>query len=389
MRTSPASGVRHDCAVAKRRGRRGEGTIIHSRSDGRWIARYPLGGGRFKRAKCRTSDEARRKLEGFRRDYAHGERPVSGSLDAYLATWLNTPRDIEPSTLRSYREHVDHHISPLLGGIPVAALRAADVDRLVRELMVKRSRHGRPLSPTTVARIVTTLRIALNRGVKRGELTRNVAAQAELPRRPHEPVHAMSGAEADRIIEAVEGHWAEPIVRFLLGSALRLGEAVALNQGDIADGFVRLRKSKTTLRAVPISDDAAAALRLALVRAPRVGPDEPVFFGVRNGQRLRGDAVTHALPALLVAAGLPRLTPHGLRHGAASLMVAGGIHMRTISEQLGHTSPAFTAKVYAHVIPSLQREAVDPISRSVRAVMTRRHPTPTDTSRVPIRFPAP
>lgn len=353
----------HDGAVAKRRGRRGEGTVYRSKTDDRWIARYPIGGGRTKRAKCRTPNEARRALEGFRRDYAHGDEPAKGTLDDYLASWLDTPRDITPSTLRSYREHVDRHIAPLLGGIPVADLRASDVDRLIRELIVKRSRHGRPLSPTTVARVITTLRIALNRGVRRGELGRNVAAQAELPRRVHEPLHAMSVAEADRIIDVVEGHWLEPIVRLLLGSALRLGEAVALNQGDVADGFVRLRKSKTTLRAVPVSDDAAAALRSAIARAPRIGPDEPVFFGARRGQRLRGDAVTAALPRLLGANGLPRVTPHGLRHGAASIMVAGGVHMRTIAEQLGHTSPAFTAKVYAHVVPELQREAVSRLPR--------------------------
>ncbi len=354
----------HDAVVAKRRGRRGEGTVYRSKTDDRWVARYPLGGGRTKRAKCRTPAEARAALEGFRRDYARGEQPAKGTLDEYLGAWLATPRDIEPSTLRSYREHVDQHISPLLGGIPVVELRASDVDRLVRELMVKRSRHGRPLSPTTVARVITTLRIALNRGVRRGELVRNVAAQVELPRSPHEPVHAMSASEADRILDVVEGHWLEPIVRLLLGSALRLGEAVALNQGDVQDGFVRLRKSKTTIRAVPVSDDGLAGARMAIAAAPRVGPDEPLFFGARRGERLRGDAVTQALPRLLVANGLRRVTPHGLRHGAASLMVAGGIHMRTIAAQLGHTSPAFTAKVYAHVVPELQREAVSRLPRS-------------------------
>lgn len=363
MRTSQPSVVPHDYAVGKRRGRRGEGTVYRSKVDDRWIARYPLGGGRSKRAKCRTAAEARRALEGFRRTYGHGDEPATGTLDAYLEQWLSTPRDIEPSTLRSYREHVDHHIGPLLGGIPVLELRASDVDRLVRELVAKRSRHGRPLSPTTVARVVTTLRIALNRGVRRGELLRNVAAQVELPRSPHEPVHAMSADEADRILDAVDGHWLEPIVRLLLGSALRLGEAVALNQGDVQDGFVRLRRSKTTIRAVPISDDASAAVALAKARAPRRGPDEPLFFGQRTGLRLDASSVSHALPKALVAAGLPRLTPHGLRHGAASLMVAGGIHMRTISAQLGHTSPAFTARVYAHVVPELQREAVGRLPR--------------------------
>jgi integrase len=115
---------------------------------------------------------------------------------------------------------------------------------------------------------------------------------------------------------------------------------------------------------VPVSDDAVEALREALRQAPRVGPDEPVFFeprrprGRRVRDRLRGDSVTHALPRILEAKGLARLTPHKLRHGAATLMLADGTPMRVIAEQLGHRNPALTARVYAHVVPEAQRAAV-------------------------------
>jgi integrase len=355
--------------MAKRRGHRGDGTVYFSKLDRRWIARFPLGSGRSKRVKCRTERQARGELERLRRSYGVGANPAAGTLGDYLRDWLATPRDIELSTLRSYREHVEHHIDPLLGGIALAQLRPSDVERLIRDRLRAKSRHGRPLSPSTVRRIVTTLRIALNRAVRRGELPVNVAAMVDLPKVSLEPVRPMREAEADRILDAVAGHWLDPIVRLLLGSALRLGEAVALNQGDVFldDGFVRLRKSKTTIRAVPVSPDAVDALRGALVAAPRVGDAEPVFFGQRKRDRLTPGSVSHALPALLVTAGLPRITPHGLRHGAATLMLAKGVHMRTIAEQLGHANPSLTAKVYAHVLPERQREAVSALPRGRRA----------------------
>jgi len=372
MRISRRSGVPHDVRVA-RRGRRGEGSVYWSKSDHRWIARWPLGvvdgRRRAKRVKCRTERQADAELEQLRRTYGIGGSPVAGTLDEYLADWLATPRDIAPSTLRSYRDHVNHHISPLLGGIPVAQLRPSDIERLIRDrLRAKQQRgklDGRTLSPATVAKIVTTLRIALNRAVRRGDLPVNVAALVDLPRAIHEPVPAMSDDQADRILDAVQGHWLEPIVRLLFGSALRLGEAVALNQGDVSldRAFIRLRKSKTTIRAVPISPDAIAGIEQAIARAPRRGSHEPLFFGSRTGERLTGASVSHAFPKLLVDAGLVRVTPHGVRHGAATIMVAKGVHMRIIAEQLGHRNPALTARIYAHVIPEVQRGAVDALPR--------------------------
>lgn len=338
------------------------------------MARVSLGivGGKRIGRKVRAPSEAaaRAELEQLRRTYAGGTDPTTETLDEYLARWLAGHRDVRPSTLRSYREHVTDHIAPLLGGIIVTKLRPADVERLIADrLAAKRQRGSAKLSPTTVCRIVTTLRIALNRGVRRGELAANVAALVDLPRVEREPVTAMSGVGAERILEAVDGHWLEPIVRLLLGSGLRLGEAVALNQRDafIDEAFVRLRISKTTIRAVPVSPDAVEALRMAFAIAPRRGLDEPLFFGPRRDERLRGDSVSQALPRLLVAHGLPRLTPHGLRHATATLMVAAGVHMRVIAEQLGHANPALTAKTYSHVLPSSQREAVKVLPGRSRA----------------------
>lgn len=369
MRTSQRFGGWHSGAYMARRGRRGQGTVYWSKADRRWIARVALGvvdGKRIdRRVKCRTEREARHELERLRRAYGVGVHPSTGTLDTYLEDWLATPRDIEASTLRSYTHHVRDHISPLLGGIPVVQLRPSDVERLIRDRLRAKRRGKGTLSPSTVVRILATLRAALNRAVRRGELPVNVAMLVDLPRIHRQPVTAMSGADADLILDAVEEHWTEPIVRLLLGTGLRLGEAVSLNQGDVflEEAFVRIRASKTTIRAVPISPDAADGIRLALKRAPRIGKDEPLFFGPRNGQRLTGSSVTHALAERLVAAGLPRLTPHGLRHGAATLMVAGGVHMRIVAEQLGHKNPAITAKVYAHVVPEVQREAVAALPR--------------------------
>lgn len=365
--TSRPWSVRHDVRVA-RRGRRGAGTTYYSKADRRWIARYPLGiinGKRAsKRVKCRTEPEAIRELEKLVRAYGSGGNPARQTLDAYLTEWLEAHgRSVKPSTFISYRGHVRKHISPLLGGIIVASLKPSDVRRLITQL----ERKG--LAPATIGLVITTLRIALNVALADRDIPDNPAARVPLPRVEREPVRPLHAFEADAILEAVTGSWIEWPVRVWLGSGLRRGEVLGLDQKDLAldAGFVRVRVSKTYVRAVPVSDDAVSALREAVQTAPRRGPNEPVFYAPRAKGRMRGDSVTHLLPRLLDQVGIGHLTPHALRHGAATLMLAAGNPMRVISEQLGHKNPALTARIYAHVIPEAQRSAIGSLERRRRA----------------------
>jgi integrase len=353
--------VRHD-GVVRRRRRRGEGSVY--RSDGSWIARFPLGtvkGKRVsKRVRCRSEREALAELERLRRSYGAGVEPAMGTVDAYLDGWLRSHgRKVRASTLTSYRGHVQLHISPLLGGLALSRLRPSDVRRLVDDLERKH------LSPATIVRVITTLRMALSAAVRDRIIPDNAADIRELPRVERDPVKPLHHDEAYAIVEAVADSWVGPIVRLLLGSGMRLGEAIGLDQGDLELdlAYVRVRVSKTTIRAVGISDDAVAALRSCLASAPRRGPNEPVFFAPRGHGRLQGSSVTHALPRLLKPHGYGHITPHALRHGVATLMLADGVPMRVIAEQLGHKNPALTSRLYAHVIPESLRSAVGSLER--------------------------
>lgn len=347
-----------------RRKARGEGSVYFDRVNGCWWARVSLGVVNGKRIgkKVRAPDKrsAERELETLRRTYAAGGDPSQQTLDEYLADWLRDHGPtVRPSTLVSYTGHVDNHISPLLGGIPLRKLRATDVRRLIAD------RLAAGKSPATVGRIVTTLRIALTQATRDRVILDNPAAAVRLPRVTAEPVAALTEDEADRIVDATRGTWMETLVALLLGTGIRLGEACGLDWSDVdlERSFVLVRVSKTKVRAVPMSDTATEALRKHKAAAKVYGPAEPVFLGDRSGKRLSGASVSHAFPLLLKRAGLPSMTPHGLRHGVASLMIAKGVHMRVVAEQLGHSNPAMTARVYAHVLPESQRDAVRLLNR--------------------------
>lgn len=346
-----------------RRGRRGDGSIVER--DGKYLARFSRTEGGIRKRESRTftlRNEAEWWLSQAKR---HGEAPADVRVGEYLERWLRGKRKIRESTRLQYENHIRVHIVPVLGGFRLVDLRSRHVEALLDDLLRRVSRGtGRPLSPATAGKILVTLRSALDVAVPR-DIPDNPAARAEIPKVEREPVKALTPADAAALVRAVRGTWMENIVRVLLGSGMRVGEAVALNQGDVHNGWVQLRKSKTTIRAVRLSADADGAIHDAIKVAPRRGKGEPVFFGQRTADRLRRDSLTAALPRHLERAGLSRLTPHGLRHGTATLMVAAGVHMRVVAEQLGHANASMTARVYAHVSPESAKAAIDVLDEAL------------------------
>lgn len=345
-----------------RRRAQGSGSVFYDRGARSWVALVSLGSrnGRRVRRKVRAHTEAaaRAELDRLLRAYRAGSSPASTTVDDYLHGWLEGHRHtIRASTAESYKGHVERHISPLLGGILVARLQAADVRRLISD------RLSAGLSPATVGRIVTTLRIALNEAVHDQAIPYNAAAGVKLPRVVREPVRAATADDYARIREAVRGDELEALYVLLMGTGMRAGEACALDWRDLdldaGTVFIRQGKTPRAIRTVNLSGSVIMALRAHRAKAKRVGPMEPVFVGPRTGERLRTWTVSHAFPLLLKRAGLRRMRVHDLRHGFATRAITKGASLRTVADILGHSRPSITTDVYAHVVPEDQRKAVD------------------------------
>lgn len=370
--------------MPRRRAPQGSGGVGYDRTARSYYARIHTRDATGKRVahkvRAPTEDAAIEALRGLRARYgvdAASDEPM-GTLSEYLDAWLSShERTLRPATRASYRSHVTLHIDPLLGGIPLHRLRPSDVDRLIARLVAK------DMAPTSVARVVATLRIALGRAVRRRLITHNPAARAPLPRVERHLVEPMTDAQADRIVEALAGdpeadppvprHWLLPIVRVMLGTGLRVGEACGLDWRDVHEGtdddpgYVVVRVSKTRQRVQPLTPDAADALRSLRAARTLVSERVPVFTmpsGRRRGERLLVQSVSHALPVALEERGLPRVTPHQLRHGYATRLVAHGVHMRLVGELLGHADGgALAARTYAHVVPEHLATAVRSLDR--------------------------
>jgi integrase len=84
-----------------------------------------------------------------------------------------------------------------------------------------------------------------------------------------------------------------------------------------------------------------------------------VFCTVTGGYILPNDISAKMLRAILQKAGLPRIRFHDLRHSAATLLLSMGVHPKVVQELLGHSQISMTMDIYSHVLPTMQKEAME------------------------------
>lgn len=69
------------------------------------------------------------------------------------------------------------------------------------------------------------------------------------------------------------------------------------------------------------------------------------------------------MTAICKRAGVPELTPHGMRHTSATLMLASGAHVKAVQARLGHADSALTMRTYNHLLPSVEEAATDALAQ--------------------------
>ena len=325
-----------------------------------------------------------RKLEALKREggsgFASGE-----TLGAYLARWTTAARPtLRPATWREYAGHVDRYWTPKLGGTPLTRLRAGGVERVMADMMAA----GRSASTARAAR--TTLRRALKDAQRDGLVLPNAAALARPPRVDRSEPRALTVDETHRLLAATQDHRFGPLYALLLGTGLRLGEALGLAWSDTsadsltvrrslarADGKgyalaePKTRRSRRTVMLPTIAREALARQRERQDQAKGAAGSawqdrDGLVFTDAIGRPLSPTVVSHGFREVADALGLP-VRLHDCRHTYASTLIQAGVPLKTVSEALGHSSIAITADVYAHLADSSRREAADAMDRALAA----------------------
>jgi integrase/recombinase XerD len=180
--------------------------------------------------------------------------------------------------------------------------------------------------------------------------------QPTLPRRKRLP-RALSRTELRSLFSIsgkhsrlLHGPW-RTSVRLMLATGLRVGELCKVRVEDVSpDGAtLRVHGKGSRDRVAYITDEALREeLRYSLKYRRAYGPSAPLFVN-RLGRELRPESIRLRLHRAAEAAGLSRrITPHMLRHTAATLLIETGIDIRIVQRLLGHSSIA-TTEIYTHI----------------------------------------
>ena len=262
---------------------------------------------------------------------------------------------------------------------------------------------GRPVSAATLHRIHATLRAALTGAVRAGPISVNPGRYPELPRaarpRPQVWTPALTGrwqlegwrpavgvwtaAQTAQFLAQVRGHRLYALFHLVALRGPRRGEAAGLRWSDldldagtltVAGQLQQIGgrlvagppKSDAGRRVIALDKTTITALREHRTRqqAERAAAgtrwvETGYVFTTVTGTPFRPDRMTRQFAKLVAASGLPPVTLHGLRHGAATIALAAGADLKVVQDQLGHSTITLTVDTYTSVLPETARTAAE------------------------------
>lgn len=284
-------------------------------------------------------------------------RTLTDALDSYI----QSAPDIAASTAAEYRRILTRSgIDTHLGLLPIDLIEREDVEAWVRA----RSQSGP--SPKTIRNEHGLLSTLLGHAVDRGWIPTNPAKGVRLPKAHRPEMDILTEPEFLRLHAAMTDRY-KPLVWLLGATGLRWGEATALQWRDIEGTQITVR------RAWKHSDDGNGRVlgepktqrgrrRIETTQAvidslgERGKADEFVFTNAQGRPIVYHTFhKSHWTPACKAANLSPAPKVHGLRHFAASYMLAQGADIFEVSRALGHTDISTTTGVYGHLVPSRTR----------------------------------
>lgn len=383
----------------------GEGSI-RKRSNGTWEARVTVGvnpeTGKLisKSVYGRTQKEVREKLNalqkgeqqavnppaagpGIASEAANGPEQKEMTVGEWLDTWLKEYlADVKQGTSIHYESVVRLHLKPALGDIPLSQLRTPMVQKFYNKLRAEQR------SPKYIKNIHGVLHRALDMAVQVEYLERNPTSACILPKVVEKPVVPLDAPEQKKLFEALKGNPFETLFLTATFTGMRIGELIGLTW-DCVDfeneviyvekqlvqthkkgqkyRFGTLKNGKTRviapapyiMQVLKKHKIAQAEQRLLMGDLWNPGEFPNLVFTHKDGSHYSQPTIWKEFQDILAAAGLEHHRVHDLRHTFAVNSLRAGDDIKTLQENMGHYSAAFTLDRYGHVTDTMRRESAN------------------------------
>ena len=291
---------------------------------------------------------------------------ASSAVPGFFHDWLEkTVRPTRrPNTYRLYRWLLTNHpFTKAVGDITTK-----DVEALLDTCETARRKE--------IVRIVYGT--AFKRAVKLGLIATNPVTGTDAPKVEQRPMKVWDEAQATKFLAAAADDRLYAAFVLLVTCGLRKGELCGLQKEDvdykgktlkiqrqhIEVGGGRLGlyppKSNSGRRSIVLPGIAVTALKShAVGQLERGWGESPFVFCEDDLGPLRQKNLERRFKRLIKKAGVPDIRFHDLRHTSATLLLSKGVHAKIVQERLGHKDVMTTLQTYAHVLPSMQKEAAE------------------------------
>ena len=190
--------------------------------------------------------------------------------------------------------------------------------------------------------------------VRTKQLTENPVADLEYPKLRKSLPKYLTFEQSAALLKAVSGQNAArdyAILMLFLNCGIRRSELVGLNLTDVYEDRIRVVGKGNKERFVYFGSACHKAIDQYLAeRQKKVLSDNRALFGSRDGNRISVTAVHRLVKKHMLSAGLDatQFSAHKLRHTAATMMLSGGVDVKTVQEVLGHEN-LNTTQIYTHI----------------------------------------
>lgn len=362
------------------------GGSVYPLKDGRYAAsiKDPVSGKRIVRY-GKTRKEAEKRLEDIKFEIRQGTLATGPdqTVEKYMVYWLEEIHRplIGVATYERYRGIVYNYIIPVIGHIHLQKLSPYHIQNVCNKA------KDAGLAPGSIGKIRQVLHTALDKAVSWNLVTRNVCDVVLPPRAPRAEHPVLTIDQARHLLRVARGHRLEGLLTLVIATGMRKGELVALKWEDInfEEGSLQIRRSMARIgshgivtkepktargrRKIILPQFVIDALKqhraYQLERKAEAGPkweENNFVFPNIYGRYLDATIVHRLFKKLLVEAGFPDMRFHDLRHSAATILLSMGVHPKVVQELLGHSQISITMDTYSHVLPSVQKEAMNKLN---------------------------
>lgn len=379
----------------------GEGNI-RKRPDGTWEARFYVGrdpgtGKAIRKSVYgKTQAEVRKKLTASTKEVDEGTYtpPSKMLLSQWLDTWIaEYTKNLKPYSLRNYKSQIKNHIKPYIGAVKVSELTPDMIQRMYNKLA-----NECDLSAKTVRNVHGILHAAYETLVDIGEVKVNpcTSCAKRLPKVEKKELHTLADDDLIRFISTIKGKPYENLFLVDLFTGLRQGELLGLRWSciDFDKGCITIDKQlympdkggeysleplkNRKTRVIWPAQFVFTVLKRERFRQTssrlQVGNqwDEGnlpgLVFTNEFGKHLTHKTVYRQFKQAVAEAGIPAVRFHDMRHSYAVASLRSGDDVKTVQENLGHATAAFTLDQYAFATDTMKRESAERMDKFIASI---------------------